>query len=72
MRREKEGEEEFFFVGWASCEVCFMVMGSISRLASSSHGVRLGSCFFKLFILGQIIMRGKVSCNKYGYGELCF
>jgi hypothetical protein len=23
---EKEGKEEFFFVGWASCEVCFMVV----------------------------------------------
>jgi hypothetical protein len=70
--REKEGEEVFFFVGWVSHEVCFMVVGSISKLTSSSHGVRLESCFFKLFILGQIIRRGEVSCNKYVFGELCF
>lgn len=72
MRREKEGDEEFSFVGWVNCEVCFMVVGSISRLASSSHGVKLESCFFKLFILGQIIRRGELSCNKYVFGELCF
>jgi len=35
-----------------------MVVGSISKLTSSSHGVRLENCFFKLFILGQIIRRG--------------
>jgi hypothetical protein len=72
MRREKEGEGEFIFVGWVSHEVCFMVVGSISRLASSNHSVRFESCFFKLFILGQIIRRGEVSCNKYIFGELCF
>jgi hypothetical protein len=46
------------FFGWLSREVCFRVVGSAGRSPSSSHGVRLESCFFKLLILGQIIRRG--------------
>ncbi len=64
--REGEGDEEVFcfwfvfliFFGWVSREVCFRVVGSAGRSPSSSHDVRLESCFFKLLILGQIIRRG--------------
>jgi hypothetical protein len=67
MKKEKEGEEEFFvsgfffflFFGWVSCEVCFRVVGYACRSPSSSHGVRSKRCFFKLLILGQSIRRGE-------------